>query len=86
MIAPAASGPARPGLEHRPDDPTRLRQVLVAATVDERRAGGGAHESDQRPEGRGLAGAIGTQETRDPAGWRVKGEPVNGQHPAEAFG
>ena len=61
-------------------------QVGVGDAVDGGRAGVGADQAEQHPQGGGLAGAVGAEEPGDRAGVDGEGQVVDGGHAAEALG
>jgi len=59
MVAAAAGGVEVGRLEHRADAPDRLFELAVAVAEHERLTGGRLGQSQQQPERRRLAGAVG---------------------------
>jgi hypothetical protein len=64
----------------------RLIEDSIGPTVDGGRTGGRGDESEQQPQGRRLAGAVGPEEPDDPSAPELHGEAVDGHDVAEALG
>jgi hypothetical protein len=68
VVERGAAGVVAGRLEHRADVPDRVKQLVVTLAGE----GGGArsrgHEPEQHPQGRRLAGAVGSEERRDRPG------------------
>ena len=65
MIPSGAAWMKVRGLEHRPDSPSGPRKVRIWLTEDKRAAARRCGESEQHPQGRCLAGAVGPEEAGD---------------------
>jgi hypothetical protein len=86
MVAGPATGVKTCSLEHGADLTDGIIEGSIRPTVDGGRAGGRGDESEQQPQGRRLAGAVGPEEPDDPAAPELHGEAVDGHDVAEALG
>ena len=64
----------------------RIDHLFVGHAGDGGRPIGGPDQTEQHPQRRGLAGAVGPEKPRDPAGLDVEAEIVDGDDVPEAFG
>ena len=74
------------GLEYRADMANRLVEVAVGLTAERRRPCGGRYESEQHPQRRRLAGAVGPEEPCHPSGRDLKTEVIDSDDILELFG
>ena len=65
MVAAGATRIEVARFEHSTDPARRMHELPVGATEDERLPGRRAREAEQQPQGRRLAGAVGTEEPGD---------------------
>ncbi len=72
-------------LEHRADRTQRLAEFGVGGAADGRRAGCGAHLTEQDAQRRGLAGSVRAEEGGDGTGLDARGEVRDGGHLIEAL-
>jgi hypothetical protein len=73
------------GLEHCTYVARRVGEFCVGAAVDRCRAFGRGDQTEQHPQGRGLAGAVGAQEAGHGPFAGAEAEVVDGRDLAEAF-
>src|SRR4051794_31603768 len=73
-------------VQHGPDRGGGVVEVVIAAAEDGGRAGGRGGEAEQHAQRRGLAGAVGAQETGDGAGAGLEREVLDGGDWAVALG
>ena len=73
-------------LEDRADLPDRVRQLVVPAAVERRGPAVRCHQPEQHPQGRGLAGSVGSEQGRHLARLCHRADVVDGQHVPEDLG
>ena len=73
-------------VEQRPDAAQRRWQVPVGTTGDQCAPAGGVVQAQDHAHRRGLAGAVGTEESGDVTGTDGEGEVVDGQRGAVPLG
>ena len=86
VVAPGAAGVRAVGPEQRADLAAGLGERGVGPAADERAAGGGRDEPEDRAHGRGLARAVRAEEGGDAARPDLERDVVDGRDRAEALG
>jgi hypothetical protein len=65
VIAPGPAGVEVVGFEHRPDTPAGILELAVRAAEDQRLPATWRGQSQQQPQRRGLARAVGPEKARE---------------------